>query len=422
MRILVLGASGFIGRRVVTALLASGHQVLPAGRQLASHQRLFPACEVVQADLASDTAADWLPRLAGVDAVVNLAGILRGDLEQVQHRGPASLFDACAAAGVKRLLHVSAVGAGVQPGSAFLRTRHAADLHLLALAAGRKGWGVIRPSLVIGRGGASTRLFLALAALPRPVRLGAGCWAVQPLHVDDAVRAIVQLLHADTVPACLDLVGPDALTTDELTAALRGWLGLPARPWVRLPLPALRAAAWIGQFLPGAMLTQDSLAMLQAGNTANAGPLHAALGWRARSLGAALAAEPATQADLWLARLTPVRPVLLGALCLVWVGTGVVSALLSAARADTLLAGFGLAGWAAHGVTLAGAVLDAALGLALLSRRLRARAAAAQLAVMAVYSVLATVALPGLWADPFGPLLKNLAVAAATLALLAMQD
>ena len=104
----VLGASGFIGRRVVAALLAGGHEVIPAGRQMAVLQRLFPACAAVQADLACDAAADWPPRMAGV----NLAGILRGVLEQVQHRGPVSLFDAGAAVGVKHLLHVSALESG----------------------------------------------------------------------------------------------------------------------------------------------------------------------------------------------------------------------------------------------------------------------------------------------------------------------
>ncbi len=152
---------------------------------------------------------------------MNLAGILRGDLEQVQHRGPACLFNACADADIKRLLHVSALGAGVQPASAFLQTRHQAELHLLRLAVGKKGWGILRPSLVIGRGGAGKQLFLALAALPLPVRLGPVIWCVQPLNVDDVIRAIVQLLEADNVPARLDLVGPHAMTTDALTAALR---------------------------------------------------------------------------------------------------------------------------------------------------------------------------------------------------------
>ena len=137
---------------------------------------------------------------------------------------------------------------------------------------------------------------------------------MQPLHVDDAVRAIVQLLHADSIPPCLDLVGPEAMTTNGLTATLRGWLGLPPRPWATLPLPVLRTAAWIGDRLPGAMLTQESLAMLREGNTADAEPMHAALGWRTRTLGAALAAAPASQAcystrhrlQLWSAKTVAV--------------------------------------------------------------------------------------------------------------------
>ena len=74
MRIVVLGASGFTGRRVVTALLEAGHEVIPAGRQVAALRRFFPGCEGVQADLACDAAGNWLPRLTGVDGVVNLAG------------------------------------------------------------------------------------------------------------------------------------------------------------------------------------------------------------------------------------------------------------------------------------------------------------------------------------------------------------
>ena len=73
-------------------------------------------------------------------------------------------------------------------------------------------------------------------------------------------------------------------------------------------------------------------------------------------------------------------------------------------------------------VTWAGAALDVALGLALLWRSWRRPAAIAQLAIMALYTALATVALPSLWLDPFGPLLKNLAVLTATLAFLATED
>lgn len=108
--VMAVGAGGFIGRRVVGRLLADGHRVTCAGRDAAALCRLFPACRAVEADLGTDDAERWAPRLDGVDAVVNAAGILRGDLDGVQRRGPMALFDACAYLGVLRVVQVSALG------------------------------------------------------------------------------------------------------------------------------------------------------------------------------------------------------------------------------------------------------------------------------------------------------------------------
>jgi uncharacterized protein YbjT (DUF2867 family) len=254
VRVLVLGAGGFIGGRVCAGLLARGHDVVPCGRDAAALRRRFPGRLAMAADLARDGARDWLPRLAGLDAVVQAAGALGGpDLEAVHARGPAALFDACAAAGVAHLVQVSALGAGPGAPSRFHRTKRAADDHLLRLRAaaettggggGRGGWCVLRPSLVVGRGGRSTALFTALAALPRPPRLGPGTWRVQPLHVEDLARAVAGLLEAPApVPPLLDLVGPQPMTTDELTRALRAWLGLPEAPFLPIPEALLRLGA-----------------------------------------------------------------------------------------------------------------------------------------------------------------------------------
>jgi uncharacterized protein YbjT (DUF2867 family) len=194
MRVMVLGASGFIGGRIAACLLAHGHNVVPCGRVPAKLRRRFPGQDVVHADLGTDTAADWRSRLAGVDAVVNAAGALRGtDLEAVHTHGPTALFDACAAAGVGHVVQVSALGADAGARSRFHLTKRVADEHLLRLrsAEGRDGWCVLRPSLVVGRGGRSTGLFAALAAgRPWPVQLGPGTWCVQPLHVADLARAV----------------------------------------------------------------------------------------------------------------------------------------------------------------------------------------------------------------------------------------
>ena len=134
MRVLVLGAAGFIGGRTVAGLLAAGHVVTCAGRDPDMLRRRFPSCLAVHSDLLTDDRAAWLPRLADSEAVVNAAGTLRGSLERVHYIGPIALFDACAEIGVPRLLQISALGAGSQPNSRFLATKNEADAHLLRLA------------------------------------------------------------------------------------------------------------------------------------------------------------------------------------------------------------------------------------------------------------------------------------------------
>lgn len=413
MRVLLIGAGGFIGGRVAARLRDAGHEVIGVGRR--------------DADLARMQASAWAERLFGVEAVVNAAGVLRGDLDGIHHRGPATLFEACAAAGITRLIQISALGAALDAPTSFLRTKGTADAHLmrLRLDGGRAGWCVLRPALVVGRGGASTGLFASLAALPRPAQLGSGRWQVQPLHVEDLAAAVLALLeHPMPVPDCLDLVGPEAMGTDTLTSALRDWLRLPTRSFVALPEPLLRLAARIGTILPASPLTPDTLAMLKRGSIGDPRPAAERIGWRARPLARALAAEPATTADRWHARMLPLRPVLRGALAAVWIGSGLVPLLITPTAFNAaLLAGLGLHGVAGQAVLLAGALLDVAVGLALLLLpRRTAFVGIVAIAATLAFTLLATIAAPDMWAHPFAPLLKNLAVIAATLALIVTED
>jgi uncharacterized protein YbjT (DUF2867 family) len=197
MRILVVGAGGFIGGRVVAALLGRGHAVTCAGRDPAALRRRFPPCRAVRADLLADDTRTWMPCLVGTDAVVNAAGALRGDLEGVHHRGTVALFEACAAAGVPRVLQLSALGADAQATSAYHLSKKAADDALLAIDG--LDATVVQPSLVFGLDGASSQRLLTLASLPAvPLPGGGGQW-VQPVHIDDVVAAVLALLAAVAV-------------------------------------------------------------------------------------------------------------------------------------------------------------------------------------------------------------------------------
>jgi hypothetical protein len=274
-------------------------------------------------------------------------------------------------------------------------------------------WVVLRPSLIIGRGGQSSALFGALAALPLTPRLGQGRWRVQPIHVDDLIASILRLLHRETpIAARIDVVGPEPMTTDALTASMRRWLGLAPAPVVRLPRWMLATVTRLGI----GPVTHESLTMLEADNTGEAEALIAATGLVPATLDVALARTPATDADRLAARLMPLAPVLRWLLALVWLAGGIVPLALTPAGTNfALLARAGLNGTAAITALVAGAVLDLAIGLALLAR-LR-RAALAGIGVMLGYTAVIAATMPALWADPFGALVKNAAILGLALAV-----
>ncbi|WP_395334813.1 SDR family oxidoreductase [Novosphingobium sp. BL-8H] len=427
MRVLIVGAGGFIGRHLAARLAGEGLQVVAAGRDPKALSRLLPGVEIVSCDLARDGAGDWAERLRGIDAVVNCAGIIGAgaDYAGVHQRGAIALFDGARAAGVGRVIQISALGADETGTTPYHRSKRAADDHLARLGADGTGmgWAVLRPSLVLGRGGASAALFAALAALPVTPRLGSGHWQVQPIHVDDLVAILVHLLRAPkALCARLDVVGPQAMSTDELTAEMRRWLGLGLGPEMErapvLPIPrwllALVTRAGIGPASP------ESLTMLAAGNTAPLAPLVEATGITPRPVGQILALHPSTEADLAMSQLTPIAPVMRWLLALVWLAGGLVSlGLAPAGSTDAILARLGLEGAAAVGALWAGSLADIAVGLAILAKR--RGASLAGVVLMGGYTAILSAIAPELWTDPFGPLVKNLAVLGLSLAVHALE-
>ncbi|HZX79451.1 MAG TPA: complex I NDUFA9 subunit family protein, partial [Lysobacter sp.] len=280
MRILVTGATGFIGGAVVDALLARGHAPVPAVRDVAAAKRRWPTLDPVAVDFARDTQASaWLPRLAGVDAVVNAIGILRETAAQpfdaLHDAAPRALFDACVDAGVRRVVQVSALGADDAAASRYHLSKREADRHLLSLPLQAT---VVQPSVVFAPQGASAGMFLMLATLPLAALPGGGVQKVAPVHLDDVIEAIVRSLESDASPRVLAVVGPECMSLRDYLDTLRRGLGLGPLRVVPVPMPLVRWSARLMQHMPGSLVEPETIAMLERGNCAPADDLAALLG------------------------------------------------------------------------------------------------------------------------------------------------
>ena len=419
MRVLLAGASGFLGSRVAMALAADGHTVIHAGRAPAGS----PGIPVDFA--AVPKAGWWVPRLAGVDVVINAVGIFREHgmqtFEALHTSAPLELFRAAATVGVRLVVQISALGADAGAETAYHRSKHAADEGLRALPVPSV---VVQPSLVYSLQGRSAALFNQLAVLP-VLPLPARGAPLQPVHADDVVAGLMRLVREPAVPSrTVAFVGPQAMSLRRYLASLRKGLGLRSNA-IAIPVPQKlclafgRAAGWV----PGSPIDQDAVRMLLRGNQADAAPFSLLLGYQPLPVEAFIDPGEADGARAQ-AVLGWMLPLLNVSIALVWIWTGLVSLGLYPVDASMqLLAQLGLSGAPATAALYAGGGIDLALGPLALALRGRARVLVwlAMLAVMAAYTALITERIPHWWLHPFGPISKNLPMLAAIALLCALE-
>jgi uncharacterized protein YbjT (DUF2867 family) len=417
-RVLVLGASGFIGRHVADALQRAGYEVMRGVRSGARG-------DAAAVDYLRDhSPSDWLPRLAGVHAVVNAVGILRESpgvsFEAVHVKAPVALFEAAAASGVAKIVQISALGADENAVSRYHLSKKRADDQLSRLPI---AWTIVQPSLVFGERGTSASFFTTLAALPVIAVPGAGAQRVQPIHIDDLSEAVVRLLESDRYDAQrISAVGPRALTMREFLQTLRGAMGLANAPVLAVPMTLVRAAAALGERVPSALLDRETLGMLLRGNTDSPETVKAVLGRTPRPVEAFIAPCDAP-AVATTAKLRWLVPLLRIAVALVWIVTGIVSfGIYPVEDSYALLARVGITGIAAAVALYGAALIDVFFGVAMLALRRRRLLYQAQLAVILGYTVIITVWLPEFWLHPYGPILKNLPIIAALVFLHEMEE
>lgn len=428
MRILIIGASGLIGSAVAARLKRDGHEIVAVGRGGGPAARRVPVDRWVTMDLREATdEAHWRPHLAGVEAVVNCAGVLQDSSRDSPgriHRDMAvALWQACEAAGMRRVIHFSALGVdrgGITPFSTTKREGEA------ALEASGLDWAILRPSVVVGRpayGGSA--LFRALASLPvfpSPAEAG----RVDIVQLDDVAETVARLLEPGAASrVALDLAGPDRLAFAEVVAAYRRWLGwTPARRFIApawLMGIAYRAGdliAWLG-WRPPVRTTPGR--EIRRGATGDNRLWREATGIEPRSLADALAADPAPVQERWFARLYLLKPLAIGIFALFWLLTGLISLGPGYERAAEYMR-IGGGGALSEPSVVAGALADIAVALGIAWRPTTKLALWAALGLSLIYIVAGTILLPSLWADPLGAMMKIWPILALNLLCLAILD
>jgi len=425
MKVLLTGANGFIGRYLLSGLIRAGHHVVPAVRDPVATDRLLPEPASIKADFNRDvTPEDWLPRLNGIDAVINCAGILQSrpgqSMQSIHALAPKALFSACETAGVRRVIQISAISADAAAGTEYAHSKLDADGFL---AESDLDWIVLRPSLVYAEGAyGGTALLRALAAIPYVLPLvGKGDQPFQPIHVDDLAATVCKILENPSINReVIEPAGPDILTLGQILTDLRHWLGVKPGRQIEVPVGLIKICAKLGDIAGGPVNT-TALRQLLHGNAGAPDKFIDTVGIVPRRWNEALLARPAQAQDRWHARLYFLRPALRWSLAFLWLASGIVGLSQPASVTGPILVPIGLAGSTATAAVWLFSVIDIAVGLALLARWRPSLIAAIQIALIGIYTVGLSFTHSGLWFDPFGPLLKNIPIAVAAITLAAIE-
>jgi NADH dehydrogenase len=266
--ITVFGGGGFIGRYACEALLKTGVRLRVAERHPRRAWFLQPLGSVGQVStIAADLARPetFGRAVNGADAVINLVGTFKGDLDEIHVQGAGKLAAAAKAAGARAFVHISAIGSDITSSAEYGRTKGEGEQAVRAVFPTAT---IIRPSTVFGPEDQFTNRFASMARLPL-LPVIAPNTKFQPVFVRDLGRAIAAaaLDPAKHGGKTYELVGPEAFTMRELNAEIAKMAGQ-SPELVDVPDVMAAMIAMFG-FLPGAPLTRDQWLMLQKDNVAS---------------------------------------------------------------------------------------------------------------------------------------------------------
>ncbi|OYD55219.1 NAD-dependent dehydratase [Thauera propionica] len=279
-RVVLVGGSGFVGRAIANRLAAAGVSVLVPTRRRsrAGHILLLPNVEVVEADVHDP---DTLARLfAGADAVVSLVGVLHSrsgepygpDFARAHVELPKKIVAACRGAGVKRLVHVSALGASGDGPSEYQRSKAAGEAAIRSTGADLD-WVILRPSVIFGRDDRFLNMFADLAAVFPVLPLAGASTRFQPVHVEDVAEVVWRSLTSpEAAGQTYELAGPAVYTLRQLVEYISDLVGKP-RPVIALPEGLAMLQARLMELAPQPLMSRDNVRSMRVDNVATGDPL-----------------------------------------------------------------------------------------------------------------------------------------------------
>lgn len=287
-RILVIGGAGFVGRHIVARLSAQNRRVIVPVRRLerARHLLPLPTVLVQPANLNDDQVLDAL--ISQCDAVINLVGILHDGEGQPYGKGfaqahvelPRRLAAACSRNGVRRLIHLSALGV---PNSA---AESAPSMYLRSKADGEReireskniDWTILRPSVIFGPEDKFLNLFATMQRFLPLMPIARAGTKFQPVYVGDVAQAVVNALdNPQTFGKTYELAGPEVFTLGDLVRLAGRWSGSPRPVW-ELPYTLGQMQAAFLEVLPGpTLMSRDNFHSMSVDNVAS-GPIAPELG------------------------------------------------------------------------------------------------------------------------------------------------
>ena len=268
-KILILGGTGFVGRHLCEKLAAGPYRttILTRRRSNAKHLQMLPMVDVLEGS-AYDIAT-LTPLLAGHDVVVNLVAILHGTeaaFDKAHVQLPMVLVKACDAAGQRRIVHVSSLGADLHAPSMYQRSKARGEAVLLASGL---DISVLRPSVIFGAEDKFLNTFASLQKLFPFIPLAGSTAKFQPVWVEDVATALLKCLEdKSTIGQTYEACGPEVFTLKQLVQ-LAGQYSGNDKPVIGLPDGLARIQAALMELAPGEpIMSRDNLDAMKVDNIA----------------------------------------------------------------------------------------------------------------------------------------------------------